>query len=146
MFHNNVLSIDINTVLITGPPTVHMLSQRDILEGRNLSVTCKATPGNPSSTTFYWTKVDNPGFRHNGSTLHLPSIQRTSSGTYRCTAENNYNNKEKGTDSQSMDINVLCRSLIMMIKTKLWNILCLYFIGLMRSFSRFIRLNCVLLW
>uniref|UniRef100_A0A8W8LD40 Ig-like domain-containing protein n=1 Tax=Magallana gigas TaxID=29159 RepID=A0A8W8LD40_MAGGI len=94
-------------IKIASPPTVHMLSQRDILEGRNLSVTCKATPGNPSSTTFYWTKVDNPGFRHNVSTLHLPSIQRTSSGTYRCTAENNYNNKEKGTASQSIDINVL---------------------------------------
>lgn len=107
------------TVLITGPPTVHMLSQQDILEERNLSITCKATPGNPSSTTFYLTKVDNPGFRHNGSTLHLPNIQRTSSGTYRCIAENNYNNEEKGTDSQSMDVNVLCRSLIMRFKTKL---------------------------
>nr|XP_034316836.1 synaptogenesis protein syg-2 isoform X4 [Crassostrea gigas] len=94
-------------IKIASPPTVHMLSQQDILEERNLSITCKATPGNPSSTTFYWTKVDNPGFRHNGSTLHLPNIQRTSSGTYRCIAENNYNNEEKGTDSQSMDVNVL---------------------------------------
>ncbi|XP_065933038.1 uncharacterized protein [Magallana gigas] len=94
-------------IKIARPPTVHMLSQEDILEGRDLSVTCKATPGNPSSTTFYWTKVDNPGFRKNGSTLHLPNIQRISSGTYRCTAENNYNKEEKGTDSQSMDVNVL---------------------------------------
>lgn len=119
MFYNNLLSIDITIVFITGPPTVHMLSQQDILEGKDLSVTCKVTPGNPSSTTFYWTKVDNPGFRHNGSTLHLPNIQRTSFGTYRCTAENNYNNGEKGTDSQSMIVNVLCRSLNMMFKTQL---------------------------
>uniref|UniRef100_K1S6Y6 Hemicentin-1 n=1 Tax=Magallana gigas TaxID=29159 RepID=K1S6Y6_MAGGI len=76
---------------IKGPPKVHMLSQQDILEGRNLSVTCKATPGNPSLTTFYWTKVDIQGFRQNGATLHIPNIQRNSSGTYRCTAENSYN-------------------------------------------------------
>ncbi|XP_052691739.1 basement membrane-specific heparan sulfate proteoglycan core protein-like isoform X3 [Crassostrea angulata] len=108
VFHsvNGYRSSDV-IIKIASPPTVHMLSQQDILEGRNLSVTCTATPGNPSSTTFYWTKVDNPGFRHNGSTLHLPNIQRTSSGTYRCTAENNYNNEEKGTDSQPMDVNVL---------------------------------------
>ncbi|XP_034303603.2 neural cell adhesion molecule 1-like isoform X2 [Magallana gigas] len=100
-------------IKIASPPTVHMLSKQDILEGRNLSVTCKATPGNPSSTTFYWTKVDNPGFKHNGSTLHLPNIQRTSSGTYRCKAENDYNKEEKGTDSQSMDVNVLYPPTIM---------------------------------
>lgn len=88
---------------------VNTLSQQDIIEGRDISVTCTATPGNPSSTTFYWTKVDNSGFRQNGATLQLPDIQRTSSGTYRCTAENNYSNGEKGTDSQSMFINVLCK-------------------------------------
>uniref|UniRef100_A0A8W8LC32 Ig-like domain-containing protein n=1 Tax=Magallana gigas TaxID=29159 RepID=A0A8W8LC32_MAGGI len=104
--NNGYRSSDV-IIKIASPPTVHMLSQQDILEERNLSITCKATPGNPSSTTFYWTKVDNPGFRHNGSTLHLPNIQRTSSGTYICRAENNYNNEEKGTDSQSMDVNVL---------------------------------------
>lgn len=108
--YNNVLYmyIDISIVLITGPPKVHMLSQQDILEGRNLSVTCKATPGNPSLTTFYWTKVDIQGFRQNGATLHIPNIQRNSSGTYRCTAENNYSNGEKGTHNQSMVVNVLC--------------------------------------
>uniref|UniRef100_K1RBT9 Uncharacterized protein n=1 Tax=Magallana gigas TaxID=29159 RepID=K1RBT9_MAGGI len=79
------------------------MSRRNIIEGRDLSVYCTATPGNPTSTTFYWT---NPGFRQNGSTLQLPNIQRTSSGTYRCTTENNYNNGEKGTDSQSMIVNV----------------------------------------
>lgn len=90
-------------------PHVNTLSQQDIIEGRNLSVTCHATPGNPSSTTFYWTKVNNPGFRENGAILQLPNIQRNSSGTYRCTAENNYSNAERGTDNQSMVINVLCK-------------------------------------
>lgn len=95
-------------VVYTDPPTIKTLSQQDIVEGRALLVTCQAVSGNPNSTTFYWTKVDNPGFRHNGSTLHIPNIQRTSSGTYTCSAENNYSNKENGSDSQSMDVNVLC--------------------------------------
>lgn len=82
--------------------------QRDIIEGRDLSVTCQAIPGNPSASTFYWTKVNNPGFRQNGPTLQLPNIQRTSTGTYICTAENNYSNGEKGTNNQTMVIKVFC--------------------------------------
>nr|XP_034300633.1 B-cell receptor CD22 [Crassostrea gigas] len=89
------------------PPIVHKLSQQDIIEGKDLSVNCTATPGNPSATTLYWTKVDNPGFRQNGPTLHLPKIKRTSPGTYKCTAENIYNDREKGSGSQSLVINVL---------------------------------------
>ncbi|XP_052691152.1 kin of IRRE-like protein 1 [Crassostrea angulata] len=89
------------------PPVVNALSNQNTIEGGGLTVNCTATPGNPSATTFYWTKVDNQGFRQNGAILQLYNIQRTSSGTYRCTAENNYSNKEKGMHSQSMVINVL---------------------------------------
>lgn len=88
---------------------VNTLSRQDIIEGRDFSVTCQAILGNPSSTTFYWTKVDNPGFRQIGSTLQLYNIQRTSYGTYRCTAENIYSNGEKGSGSQSLAINVICK-------------------------------------
>lgn len=84
------------------------LSQRDILEGENLLVTSQISLGNPNDTTIFWTKLDKPGFRQNGTTLHLPKIQRNSSGTYICTAENKYSNGEKGTDNQSMVVNVLC--------------------------------------
>ncbi|XP_052691725.1 hemicentin-1-like [Crassostrea angulata] len=100
--HNQ--SMDVNVLC---PPTVHTLSQQDIIEGSQLSITCQATPGDPSFSTFYWTKADNPGFRQNGSTLQLPNIQRNSSGIYRCTAENNYHNGEKGSDSRTMVVNVL---------------------------------------
>lgn len=78
------------------------------VEGRNLSVTCKAAAGNPSSTTFYWTKEDDTGFRQNGSTLQLPHIQRTNSGTYICTAENSYSIGGMGTHNQTMVVDVLC--------------------------------------
>lgn len=91
---------------IANPPTVIALFNQSIIEGRDLSVTCQASPGNPNSTTFYWTNVDNTGFRQYGPTLQFPNIQRTSSGTYKCTAENIYSNGRKGTHSQSMVISV----------------------------------------
>lgn len=125
-------------VSITGPPTVHTLSQQDIIEGSQLSITCQATPGDPSFSTFYWTKADNPGFRQNRSTLQLPNIQRNSSGIYRCTAENNYHNGEKGSDSRTMVVNVLCRSLIMVFHTQS----CKYFVYVFSiSLTRFLSNN-----
>lgn len=91
------------------PPAVISLSKKKtIIEGRDLSVPCQAKPGNPNSTTIYWTKVDNTGFRQNSSILQLNKINRSSSGTYRCTAENHYSNGEKGTHSQNMVVDVLC--------------------------------------
>lgn len=90
------------------PPTVNTLSQQNIIEGRSLKIMCQAEPGHPSSTMFMWTKEGNPGLNQNGATLQLPNIQRTSSGSYKCTAENNYSDGKMGTDSQSMFVNVLC--------------------------------------
>lgn len=87
---------------------MNTLPQHNIIEGRNLNIMCKAVPGHPSSTMFMWTKEGNPGLNQNGATLQLPNIQRTSSGPYKCTAKNNYSNGQKGTDSQSMVVNVLC--------------------------------------
>lgn len=98
-------------MFIIDPPSVKTLSKKDIIEGRNLSVPCETTPGNPNSTTIYWTKVGEQ-FRQSGATLQLANINRTSSGTYICTAENNYSYTEKGTDSQSMVINVQCKLIL----------------------------------
>lgn len=94
--------------LLTVSPALSTLSQQDIIEGNDLSVTCTVTPGNPNSTTFYWTKVNNPGFRQYGSTLRLLNIQRNSSGVYMCSAENIYTNGENGIQNQTMVVNVLC--------------------------------------
>lgn len=80
-----------------------------MIEGGNISVDCLATPGNPSSTTFYWTKEDDPEFRQNGSIIQLYTIQRNSSGTFECTAENLYYDEEKGIHSRTMVINVQCK-------------------------------------
>ncbi|XP_078332848.1 contactin-6-like [Crassostrea virginica] len=96
-------------VSVLFPPSVMPLTQQEIVEGSDLSVTCRATPGNPSSTTFFWTKVDNSGFRQNGARLQIPNIPRDWFGVYRCTAENTYNIGGKGMNSQEMVVNVLCR-------------------------------------
>lgn len=88
------------------------MHQQNIIEGRDVSITCQTIPGNPNFTTFYWTKEDTQAFKQIGSTLQLPTIQRTSSGTYRCTAENMYINGAKGTHSQTMVVNVQCEIFI----------------------------------
>lgn len=89
------------------PPLVKALSNREIREGQNLNVTCEAIPGNPNHSTIFWTKKSNLEFRKNNATLMLPKIQRNSTGTYICTAQNDYGNEMKGNHSQSMDVNVL---------------------------------------
>lgn len=104
MLYNSLYTI---TSLID-PPAVNTMSQQNVKEGDILNTTCQAEPGNPRSTIFIWTMEGNSGFKLNEATLQLPNIQRTSSGTYICTAENNYDNEQKGTDSQSMVVNVLC--------------------------------------
>lgn len=85
------------------------MSQQHMIEGENLSVACLATPGNPRPTTVYWTKEEDPEFRQNGSILQLNSIQRNSSGTFKCTAENLYYDEERGIHSQSLVVNVQCK-------------------------------------
>lgn len=95
--------------VFSDPPFVYDLPQRQVIEGRNLSVTCLANPGNPNRTTYVWTKSNEGGFKQNGSTLQLSNIQRTGSGIYRCIAENIYTTGGKGRHSQDMVLNVLCK-------------------------------------
>lgn len=89
---------------------MNTLDNRDIKEDGNLSVTCLATPGNPESTTFVWTKKGNKNFIREGDTLKLPNIHRNDSGIYICKAENMYANEMKGTASQVMTVNVICKN------------------------------------
>ncbi|XP_078310222.1 uncharacterized protein LOC111134632 isoform X2 [Crassostrea virginica] len=110
--NNNKPPKTVDTTLnVEYPPSVIHLAQKDIIEAQNLFIICGANLGNPNLTIFAWTKVDS-GFKQNGSTLQLPNIQRTSSGTYRCTAENTYSNGAKGVNSQTMVVNVLYKPMI----------------------------------
>lgn len=101
LIHYCLFSID--------PPVVYSFRQQDIIEGTNLSVTCNYSSGNPSPTTFLWTQENNQSFKQYGTVLQLPTIQKSESGTYICTAENNLTNTKKGNHSQSMVVNVLCK-------------------------------------
>ncbi|XP_062607906.1 B-cell receptor CD22-like, partial [Saccostrea cucullata] len=95
------------TINVLYPPTVSSLTNKDIIEGDDLSVTCSVTNGNPSQTTIYWTKTGDSGFRQNGAVLRIQRIQRNSAGTYTCTAQNSYSIGATGSSSQSMTVNVL---------------------------------------
>lgn len=85
------------------------LTKKTIVEGNDLIVTCNATSGNPPLTTFFWTKENDRRFQQNGSTIHIPKINRTNSGNYICTAQNTYNTALKGENSQSMPVEVFCK-------------------------------------
>lgn len=98
-----------NISYFVDPPTVFKLDQQNIVEGTNLSVTCNATSGNPSTTTFFWTLIGHPFFSRKGSILKLSNIQKNNSGTYSCTAINVYSNGRKGNHSQGMLVNVFCK-------------------------------------
>nr|XP_022345367.1 hemicentin-1-like isoform X3 [Crassostrea virginica] len=100
------------TLNVEYPPSVIPLTQKDTIEGQDFLISCRAIPGNPITTMFWWIKVNDPEFRQNGSTLELPSIQRNRSGTYKCITENTYSNGWKGTDSQEMVVNVLYKPVI----------------------------------
>ncbi|XP_078331736.1 hemicentin-1-like isoform X3 [Crassostrea virginica] len=100
------------TLNVEYPPSVIPLTQKETKEGQDFLISCRATPGNPITTMFWWIKVNDPVFKQNGSTLQLPYIQRHNSGTYKCIAENTYSNGWKGTDSQEMVVNVLYKPVI----------------------------------
>ncbi|XP_078331732.1 cell adhesion molecule Dscam2-like isoform X2 [Crassostrea virginica] len=100
------------TLNVEYPPSVIPLTQKDSIEGQDLLIICRATPGNPITTMFWWIKVNDPVFRQNGSILEFISIQRNRSGTYKCIAENTYSSGWKGTDSQEMVVNVLYKPVI----------------------------------
>ncbi|XP_062572138.1 cell adhesion molecule 4-like, partial [Saccostrea cucullata] len=78
------------TINVFYPPSVSSLTDKDIIEGDDLSVTCSVTNGNPSQTNVYWTKTGDSGFRQNGAVLRIQRIQRNMAGTYTCTAQNSY--------------------------------------------------------
>lgn len=100
-------------LFILDPPGVKIqYSQQDTEEGKDISANCSVTPGYPEFTTVFWTKVNNSAFRQNGSIFQLINIQRTSSGHYLCKAENKYPGGGKGSDNQTMIINVQCEFLI----------------------------------
>lgn len=85
------------------------MSQQNVTEGTHFQIICNATPGNPTPISIVWTKEENTMFILKEPILQLSYINRTNSGTYRCTAENDYGNGKKGTHSQDMVVNVLCR-------------------------------------
>lgn len=104
-----IIWLNLDFLFFSDPPIVHNLTQQNIIEGINFSVTCNITVGNPRSTQITWISVDKPGFERNGTTLSFPRVHKTNSGNYTCKAENDYGKKGKGTHSQSMFLNVLCK-------------------------------------
>uniref|UniRef100_K1QKD4 Hemicentin-1 n=1 Tax=Magallana gigas TaxID=29159 RepID=K1QKD4_MAGGI len=81
------------------------ISTKTTIEGRNLSVTCSYTMGEPTATRVYWTKSDSV-FRYDGQMLWIPNIEIEDSGTYVCHAENSYSSGNRGTANTTIQIDV----------------------------------------
>lgn len=92
------------------PPMIWPMGTKRTIEGRNLSVTCSYTLGEPTATTVYWTKSDSV-FRYDGQMLWIPNIEKEDSGTYVCHAENTYSSGNRGTANTTIQIDVQCQSI-----------------------------------
>nr|XP_034303703.1 contactin-5 isoform X2 [Crassostrea gigas] len=93
------------TLDVEYPPMVWPISTKTTIEGRNLSVTCSYTMGEPTATRVYWTKSDSV-FRYDGQMLWIPNIEIEDSGTYVCHAENSYSSGNRGTANTTIQIDV----------------------------------------
>ncbi len=86
---------------------VSVSNDQPVQEGTNVTLFCEAS-GNPTPNII-WTKVlkddSDSKVQHQGPTWDLPNINRTASGTYRCTANNGIGNPV----SHKLRVNVLCK-------------------------------------
>ena len=106
---------------VVDPPVVSSIDDVQRVEHTRVNVRCIVTPGNPNTTSIYWTKSGYSGVRGTGTTFVLNNISRTDSGTYFCIAENTYKSGGKGEDQQSFIIDVLCRrTLILLVFLKIF--------------------------
>jgi len=98
-------------VIVLAPAIITFVSRyQNLLEGSNMTLFCEAT-GRPTPN-ITWNRVledsSNSKVVHYGPTLDFPNINRTDSGTYRCTA---YNGIGKEAD-YVLKVNVTCKRFV----------------------------------
>ncbi|XP_052803978.1 contactin-5-like isoform X2 [Mya arenaria] len=96
-------------------PQVNLPGDHPILEDRGLNYSCSYTPGNPSQTSFVWTRsVDNKQW--NSRFVNISSVQRSDDGIYTCTATNRMtpsgSNEQIGKHNGTLHLNVLYESFV----------------------------------
>ena len=81
-----------------------------VIEGRNAYLVCEVTAANPDTDIWWkWIKTDSPNaVLHTGHNYTIPNIERSRSGTYRCTASNTVGTS----NAVSVDVDVQCNSYI----------------------------------
>ena len=101
MTDNNIVLLFLVPVKLT-----HVNGNQTVLEGSNTTLFCEGT-GKPEPNITL-TRVLNDGtdgeILPERFTYNFPNINRTASGTYRCTAETEYE-----TVSQVFKVNVTCK-------------------------------------
>ena len=102
----------VSTFTFTDPPMISPFQNRHIIASSHLTVKCATIPGNPSQTSFRWTRNIN-NWSQDGETLILPSVTKADAADYTCTALNvmtptgGYD--VDGTDKETFTVNILCK-------------------------------------
>ena len=94
-------------VLLVAASLTNVTRDQIVREDSNMQLLCEAT-GEPSPN-ITWIQVleDNSSSEilHLGQTWDFPNVNRTASGTYRCTADNGFENPV----SHQVKVNVICK-------------------------------------
>ncbi|XP_052807143.1 hemicentin-1-like isoform X2 [Mya arenaria] len=107
---NTTFSVDVQF-----GPKVQLPETHAILKGRDLNFQCLFASGNPSETSFVWTRsVDNRQW--NSQNVSISSVKKSDAGMYTCTATNQITPTgapaTTGSHSGTIDLNVQYESLV----------------------------------
>ena len=96
-------------VFSVAPSLTNVSHDQTVREESNMQLFCEAT-GKPEPN-ITWTRVledgSNDEILHQDPIWDFPNINRTASGTYRCTADNGFGNPV----SHKIEVNVTCKYL-----------------------------------
>ncbi|XP_060569025.1 carcinoembryonic antigen-related cell adhesion molecule 5-like [Ruditapes philippinarum] len=105
-------------------PTVRM-TDKDIVEGANLTLPCPVTKGNPTDTRFKWIR-DGDNRTWDTQTLYIQNVTKYDDMMYKCTVQNilrpSGSVEELGINSGSFHLNVLCKLFTLCILRKIFGL------------------------
>jgi hypothetical protein len=101
------------------------MTDKDIVEGANLTLPCPVTKGNPTDTRFKWTR-DGDNRTWSTQILYIQNVTKYDDMMYKCTVQNilrpSGSVEELGINSGSFHLNVLCKLFTLCILRKIFSL------------------------